>query len=63
MEPEIPAPSIEDVDVNLLEYLQTLTPHQRLILHEGARELASALRQAGRKFYGDPAAGSSQAPR
>ncbi|MBL8950880.1 MAG: hypothetical protein JNK82_08895 [Myxococcaceae bacterium] len=50
MEPELPEATIDDVDVNLLEYLQTLTPLQRVLLHEGARELALALQKAGRKL-------------
>jgi hypothetical protein len=63
VEPEIPAPSVEDVDVTLLEYVQTLTPLERVLLNEGARELALALREAGRKLNGDTAAGPAEAAR
>ena len=38
--------------MNLLEFLQTLTPLQRLLLNEGARELALALQEAGRTLRG-----------
>ena len=43
------------IDVSQLEYLQTLSPAQRLARHDGALELLDALRQAGIKHYGfDP---------
>jgi len=35
MDPEIPPPSADDVDIDLLEYLQTLTPLERLELNNG----------------------------
>lgn len=50
-----PVPSAEDLD--LLEYLQTLTPAERMARHEAALELVRALRKAGTEFYGfDPRA-------
>lgn len=61
MEPEIPAPSIEDVDVELLDYVQSLTPLERVLMNEASRELAVALQDAGRKLYGDTAARPAQA--
>jgi hypothetical protein len=61
VEPEIPAPSVEDVDVELLEYVQSLTPLQRVLMNEASRELAVALQNAGRKLYGDAAARPAQA--
>lgn len=43
------------IDMSQLEYLQTLTPAERLDRHEQARQLVLALRQAGAKLYGyDP---------
>lgn len=44
-----------DIDFDLLEYLQTLTPAERMARHEAALELVRALRKAGAEFYGfDP---------
>jgi hypothetical protein len=44
-----------DADVNLLEYLWTLTPAERIRRHEQAVELVRALRRAGQRYYGfDP---------
>lgn len=44
------------IDDGLLEELQKLTPTQRLIRHEGFRQLVFKLKQAGREYYGfDPA--------
>lgn len=44
-----------DLDISLLEYLQTLSPAQRLERHEAALALVRALRAAGREHYGfDP---------
>jgi len=50
----------DDIDVDLLEYLQTLTPAQRIERHEAALELVRALRKAGTEHYGfDPRAVAS----
>ncbi|GMU62999.1 MAG: hypothetical protein AMXMBFR34_47620 [Myxococcaceae bacterium] len=50
-------PTLEDVDVDLLDYLQSLTPAQRMERHEAALELVRALRKASREHYGfDPRA-------
>ncbi len=50
----------DDIDVDLLDYLQTLTPAQRIELHEAALELVRALRKAGIEHYGfDPRAVAS----
>lgn len=47
----------DDIDVDLLDYLQTLTPAQRIERHEAALELVRALRKAGTEHYGfDPRA-------
>ncbi len=47
----------DDIDVNLLDYLQTLTPAQRIERHEAALELVRELRKAGTEHYGfDPRA-------
>lgn len=47
----------EDLDLDLLDYLQSLTPAQRMARHDGALELVRALRKAGTDFYGfDPRA-------
>lgn len=46
-----------DIDLELLEYLQTLTPAERIARHEAALELVRALRKAGTEHYGfDPRA-------
>jgi hypothetical protein len=63
VEPEIPPARPDDVDVDQLEYLQTLTPLQRVLLHEGARELVVRLREAGRRLYGDADSRPAEAPR
>lgn len=53
-------PEDDDIDVDLLEYLQTLTPAQRIERHEAALELVRALRKAGTEHYGfDPRAVAS----
>lgn len=50
----------DDIDVDLLDYLQTLTPAQRIERHEAALELVRALRKAGTEHYGfDPRAVAS----
>lgn len=58
LEPNPPQGSdVDDIDVDLLDYLLTLTPAQRIERHEGALELVRALRKAGTEFYGfDPRA-------
>lgn len=44
-----------DVDLDLLEYLLTLSPAERLRRHNDALELVQALRAEGRRHYGfDP---------
>lgn len=46
---------VDDIDVDLLDYLLTLTPAQRIERHDGALELVRALRKAGTELYGvDP---------
>jgi hypothetical protein len=46
------------MDVEQLEYLQTLTPEERLLRHNHALRLVLRLREAGRKYYGfDPRSG------
>ena len=53
-------PEDDDVDVDLLEYLQTLSPAQRIERHEAALELVRALRKAGTEHDGfDPRAVAS----
>lgn len=53
-------PEEGDIDVDLLDYLQTLTPTQRIERHDAALELVRALRKAGREHYGfDPRAVAS----
>jgi hypothetical protein len=47
-----PPTSEADLDLDLLMYLQTLTPEERLIRHEGALELVRELRKASEKLYG-----------
>ncbi|PZR05995.1 MAG: hypothetical protein DI536_31250 [Archangium gephyra] len=50
------------LDLDLLEYLQTLTMAERLKRHEAALELIQKLRAAGEKHYGfDPRAVASAA--
>ena len=54
------APEDDDIDVDLLEYLLTLTPAQRIERHEAALELMRAIRKAGTEHYGfDPRAVAS----
>ncbi len=46
-----------DVDLDLLDFLASLSPAERLARHEQARTLVEALRRAGEKLYGvDPRA-------
>jgi hypothetical protein len=55
MEPGQPHPEDEDIDVDLLDYLQTLTVAERVARHEAALELVRALRKAGTEHHGfDP---------
>ncbi len=61
VEPEL-SPAA-DVDESLLDYVQTLTPLQRLLMNEAARELALALQEAGRKLHGDSTARPPEASR
>lgn len=42
-----------DVDLDLLDYLQSLTPAQRLERHDQAMALVRALWRAGRTMNGD----------
>jgi hypothetical protein len=43
------------IDLSQLDYLLTLTPHERLKRHEQALDLVSAVRKAGIQLYGfDP---------
>jgi hypothetical protein len=47
----------DDIDIALLEYLQTLTVAERLALNDATQEAVRALRKAGEEFYGfDPRA-------
>jgi hypothetical protein len=47
--------ALADIDVDLLDYLQSLTPAERLRRHDQALALARALRAAGIRHYGfDP---------
>lgn len=46
---------LADLDLDLLDYLQSLTPLERLQRHDQALELVRALRRAGAVHYGvDP---------
>lgn len=57
-------PTLEDLDLDLLDYLQSLTPLQRIERHEAALELVRALRKASREHYGfDPRAVASAVDR
>jgi hypothetical protein len=50
-----PGTDSPDVDLDLLEYLQSLTPRERVLRHDQALELVQALRRAGVVHYGvDP---------
>jgi hypothetical protein len=65
MQPPIPEDPSDDIDLDLMDYLLTLTPEQRLERHDAALELVRALRKAGTEHYGfDPravaAAGSGE---
>ena len=52
-----PSVTLEDIDRDLVDYLQTLSPAERVTRHEQARELVHALRNAGANHYGfDPRA-------
>ncbi len=52
--------SIDDIDLDLLEYLQSLTPQERIQRHDGALELVLALRKAAIQHYGfDPRVAAS----
>jgi hypothetical protein len=43
------------IDMQQLEYLLTLTPWERVLRHEAAREFVLAAREAGIRYYGiDP---------
>ncbi len=47
----------DEVDVDLLDYLQSLTPEERVRRNDDAAELVRALREAGKRHYGfDPQA-------
>lgn len=50
-----------DIDPNLLDYLQSLTPLERLERHQQALELVRALRDAGRRRHG-LASGTAEEP-
>lgn len=57
--PAVPTPEA-DLDLDLLDFLQGLTPAERMARHEAALELVRALRKAGTEFYGfDPRAVAS----
>ena len=65
MQPPKPEEPSDDIDLDLMDYLLTLTPEQRLERHDAALELVRALRKAGTEHYGfDPravaAAGSGE---
>lgn len=50
----------DDIDVSLLEYLQTLTVAERMALNDATQEAVRALGKAGEEFYGfDPRAVAS----
>jgi hypothetical protein len=64
--PELPPPAETDLDVDLLAYLQTLSPLQRIARHDGALELVRALRAASLRVHGidaRAAAAAGLAPR
>ena len=42
----------QDIDLDLLLYVQPLTPAERLRRHENALELVQALRAAGIRYHG-----------
>jgi hypothetical protein len=43
------------IDMNQLEYLLSLTPLERLLRHDAARDFVLAAREAGIRYYGfDP---------
>lgn len=44
-----------DIDLDLIDYLLSLSPAERIRRHDQALELVRALRQAGKRLYGlDP---------
>lgn len=45
-------PEDENIDLDLLDYLQSLTMAERIKRHEAALELLLKLRAAGEKHYG-----------
>lgn len=52
----------DDIDLSLLEYLQTLTVAERMALNDATQDAVRALRKAGEEFYGfDPRAVASAA--
>ena len=52
---EPPAPSEADLDLDLLDFLSTLTPAERIERQVAAQELVRALRAARARFHGlDP---------
>lgn len=56
-EDQAPAPTEADLDLNLLDYLRTLSPAERLRRQVDAQELVRALRAAGARLHGhDPRA-------
>jgi hypothetical protein len=56
----VPEPVNPDLDLDLIDFLLTLTPAERLARHEGALELVRALRKAGITHHGfDPRAVAS----
>jgi hypothetical protein len=57
---QLPPTSEADLDLDLLMYLQTLTPEERLLRHEGALELVRELRKASEELSGvDPRAAAA----
>jgi hypothetical protein len=49
---EPPAPSEADIDLDLLDYLQSLSPAERLKRQVDAQELVRTLRAAGARLHG-----------
>ncbi len=54
-----PPPSEADLDRDLLDFLQSLTPAQRMRHHESALALVRALREAGGRLHGVDAGSAS----
>lgn len=53
--PEPKEPPSPDIDLDLIDYLLSLSPADRIRRHDQALELVRALRQAGKRLYGfDP---------